>query len=94
MNKLMLASWLFTQSWSWTQAPEPNVVGYRIYFSDLATKWCQTSRVEVGLDCVDGRCQGDVAEPAWPLAFFLVTAIDAEGDESNTEHGAILTVCP
>lgn len=96
---VLLATWLLSQSWSWDRSPDVDVVAYRIYWSDLATEWCETQRAEVTPDCWEDtpgtwRCQGDVPEPSWPLAFFLVTAVDGAGNEGDGEHGPINPVCP
>jgi hypothetical protein len=91
MMPLLLASWLSTQTWAWS--PVPNATAYRVYWSHTANEWCTSSRLEFPASvCVSGECQGDVPQPAWDLAFFVVTAVNANG-ESPTDHGEI-RVCP
>lgn len=92
--KLILASWLLTQQWSWDKSPEPNVVAYRIYWSALGTEWCSADSVEIpATQCDATRCWGETLEPNFSPAFFIVTAVNDADLESDTEHGPILA-CP
>lgn len=97
MLTLLLASWLSTQTWTWTKNPEPDVAAYRVYFSMGMTIWCQQDRVEVpaSVACDATECQlpNDMTEPPFSPVFFIVTAVDAAGNESGTGHGAV-EVCP
>ena len=100
MISLVLATWLTAQTWAWSKVPDTDVVAYRIYWSALTTVWCPTQRSEVPLDCWDAGppdgwlCQGDVVEPPFSPAYFIVTAVDAAGNESLGEHGPLNGVCP
>ena len=91
---LLLASYLASQIWTWNKAPEPDVVSYRLCAGASGTAWCAANCVTIPASACDAtECQGEVPEPPWTPAFFIVTAIDAAGNESPTEHGPIV-VCP
>jgi hypothetical protein len=101
MIHLLLASYLATQQWGWDRSTDPDVTAYRIYFSNLATCWTVTDRVEVSsVSCGNPPCEaasqccGEVPEPSWPMTFFVVTAVDSSGNEGPTDHGLIKAVCP
>lgn len=88
---LLLASWLFTQTWAWD--PVDGAKSYRIYWSRFPTQWCaQNMREYPASDCVDGVCYGFVPKPTWKLTFFMVVAVNDYG-LSDTEHGEIVE-CP
>jgi hypothetical protein len=92
MMTLLLASYLAAQTWSWV--PVSDAVAYRIYFSMGMTTWCAQDRVEVSaFTCTPTECQGEVAEPDFSPAYFVVTAVDAAGNEGPTEHGEVQS-CP
>ena len=102
MTALLLASWLSTQQWEWDKLPAPEqVTAYRVYWGGSGQAWCQGNRSEfsvatscgaVGQCSDETRCCGDVPQPPFSPAFFIVTAVNAAG-ESSTEHGAVV-VCP
>ena len=90
----LLFSWLSTQEWSWNRSPEPDVVSYRICAGATGMAWCESECVTIpATNCDAIECWGDVPEPAWSPAFFIVTALDLAGNESATEHG-VIGVCP
>jgi hypothetical protein len=94
MISLILASYLAAQEWSWLRSPEADVVAYRICVSPIATEWCESNCVTIpATSCDATRCWGDVPEPSWSPTFFIVTALDNEGNESDTNHGEIV-LCP
>ena len=94
MISALLASYLSTQTWAWNKAPEADVVSYRLCAGATGMAWCTSNCVTIPASACDAtECQGEIAEPAWSIAFFIVTAIDAAGNESQTEHGPI-GVCP
>jgi len=91
---LIVASYLSTQTWSWTPNPEPDVVAYRVYWGASGTAWCAANRVEFPASvCTATECQGEIPEPPWSPAFITVTAVRSNGIESAPDHGAIV-VCP
>lgn len=86
---LLLASWLFTQTWAWDEVP--GATSYRICWSRIKNAWClENCRVYDASVCINGKCQGFVPKPTWKLTFFVVTAINDQG-ESDTEHGPVAT---
>lgn len=99
MIAAFLATYLATQQWNWNAVD--TATSYRIYWSDLATRWCTQNRMEfdsfyfcgTAVGCEDNNsCCADVPEPQYPLAFFIITAVNAAG-EGPTEHGPVVT-CP
>jgi len=94
MVALFLASYIATQEWSWDRSPESDVVSYRVCVGSTGAAWCTSNCVVIPASACDAtRCHGDIPEPTWSPAFFIVTAIDAAGNESASEHGPIGS-CP
>jgi hypothetical protein len=99
------ASWLPSQQWSWRRNSEPDVALYRLYWGarPQVSGWCPTLMREfhvetscgIAAGCPsDSECCGDLPMPTRPLIFFVVTAIDASGNESGTGHAKVGTICP
>lgn len=99
MKAAFLATWLLTQQWNWNAVD--TATSYRIYWSDLATRWCTQNRLEfaaiyfcgvvAGCDD-DNSCCADVEQPPYSPAYFIITAVNANG-EGPTEHGPVVD-CP
>lgn len=90
MIALVLASWLLTQEWAWSESP--TAAAYRVYWTERLDVWCSENRIDVTAVCLDGDCRADWTEPV-NSTFYTIVAVSSGGTESVWEVATPRTEC-